>query len=65
MEDGEAETFGEDFDGGPACPPPASGGAVGLGVDADDLRSTIGEGPEGGDGEVGGTHEDAARIWKV
>ena len=43
----------------------ASGGTVGLGVDAHDLRSAVGEGLKGGDGEVGGAHEDAAEILKV
>ena len=65
LEDGEAKTFSEEFNGGLCSFLSAAGGAVGLGVDAYDLRPAVRERPEGWDCEVGGAHEDAAEILKV
>ena len=65
MEDGEAEVFGEDFDGGLGGLLAAAGWAVGLGVDANDIRSAVDEELEDGDCEVGGAHEDAAEIIEL
>ena len=65
LEDWEAEAFSQEFDGGLGGLLSSSGGAVGLGVDAYDLRPAVRERPEGWDCEVGGAHEDAAQILKV